>query len=74
MFPLFWVLGAIILISPLAVPADFEPSKSGTERERLVRIIRDAELRWAGRCAWALVALSVLAGVVAVIALAVLHS
>lgn len=73
-FPPFWVLGAIILMSPLTVPADFEPSKSGMERQRLVRIIRDAELRWAKRCAWALLALLILAGVVAAITLAVWYS
>lgn len=57
-------------MSPLTVPADFEPSKSGTEREQLVQIIRDAELRWAKRCAWALALL----GVVAAITLAVWYS
>ena len=74
MFPPFWILGVFILISPLIAPADFEPSKSGAERQRLVQIIRDAELRWAKRCAWALFAVLVLAGAVAAITLAVLHS
>lgn len=73
-FPPCWVLGALVLVSPLTVPADVEPSKSGMERQHLVRIIRDAELRWAQRCAWALLGLLVLAGVVAAITLAVLHS
>ncbi|KAH0840321.1 hypothetical protein J3R83DRAFT_1334 [Lanmaoa asiatica] len=74
LFPPFWILGAIILMFPLTAPADFEPSKSGTERQQLVEIIRDTELRWARRCAWALLALLVLAGVVAAITLAVLYS
>ncbi|KAG8219062.1 hypothetical protein J3R82DRAFT_4818 [Butyriboletus roseoflavus] len=74
LFPPFWILGAIFLISPLTVLADFEPSKSGMERQQLAQIIRDAELRWAKRCAWALFALLVLAGVVTAITFAVLYS
>ncbi|KAF8433002.1 hypothetical protein L210DRAFT_3412961 [Boletus edulis BED1] len=74
LFPPFWVLGVIILVSPLTAPADFEPSKSGTERQRLVAIIRDAELKWAKRCVWALVTLLALVGFAAAIALVVLRS
>ena len=73
-FPPLWVLGATMLMSPLTAPADLEPSKSGTERQQLVQMIRDTELRWARCCAWALVALLVLAGVVALTSLAVLYS
>ena len=63
-----------MLMSPLTAPVDFEPSKSGTERQQLVQMIRDTELRWARRCAWALVALLVLACFIGLVTLAVLYS
>ncbi|KAF9220810.1 hypothetical protein BS17DRAFT_713381 [Gyrodon lividus] len=74
LFPPFWILGAIILLSPLTAPADFEPSKSETERQELVHIMREAEVKWAKRCACALLAFIVLVGVVTGIAVAVMHS
>ena len=52
---------------PVTVSADFEPSKSGTERRYLVQIMRDAEIRWAKHCVWELVGLLVSAGVVTVV-------
>lgn len=60
-------MGAVIWMSPLTAPAEFESSKSGREHERLVMTIRDAEVRWAKRCIWALGALLVFASVVAVV-------
>ncbi|KAI9569267.1 hypothetical protein HD554DRAFT_2020784 [Boletus coccyginus] len=74
LFPPLWIFGSLILITPLTAPTNFEPSKSETERQELVQIIRDAELRWAKRCAWALVVLLVLGGVVVAVALVALHS
>lgn len=73
-FPPFWILGAIILLSPLTAPADFEPSKSEDERQQLVHIMRETEVKWAKRCAFALLAFVVLLGLVAGIAVAVMHS
>ncbi|KIJ15392.1 hypothetical protein PAXINDRAFT_169233 [Paxillus involutus ATCC 200175] len=74
LFPPFWILGAIILLSPLTAPADFEPSKSEDERQQLVHIMRETEVKWAKRCAFALLAFVVLLGLVAGIAVAVMHS
>lgn len=71
-FPPFWVLGAIALVTPLAVPEPVPPvafgsnmvlDKSRRVQAEVVRAIRAAEVRWAQRCAWALV---VLVGVVSV--------
>ncbi|KAG2035090.1 hypothetical protein BDR03DRAFT_900288 [Suillus americanus] len=64
LFPPFWVLGAIILLSPLKAPADFEPTKSEDERQELVRIMRDAEIKWAKRSAWALLIFLVAIGII----------
>lgn len=72
-FPPLWILGAIIWITPLTVPADFEPSKSGTERQQLAQIVRNAEVRWAKRCVWALVGLLVLANTVTAVTLALMY-
>ncbi|KAG1867200.1 hypothetical protein DFJ58DRAFT_768893 [Suillus subalutaceus] len=63
-FPPFWVIGAIILLSPLKAPADFEPTKSEDERQELVQIMRDAEIKWAKRSAWALLIFLVAIGII----------
>ncbi|KAG1726407.1 hypothetical protein EDB19DRAFT_1752645 [Suillus lakei] len=74
LFPPFWVLGAIILLSPLKAPADFEPTKSEAERHELVRIMRDAEIKWAKRSAWALLILLVVIAIIAGAIIGVLRS
>ncbi|KIK76523.1 hypothetical protein PAXRUDRAFT_835342 [Paxillus rubicundulus Ve08.2h10] len=74
LFPPFWILGAIILLSPLTAPADFEPSKSEDERQQLVHTMRETEVKWAKRCAIALLAFFVLLGLIAGIAVVVMHS
>ena len=56
MFPLFWVAGALILLSPLSAPPDWELSKSEIEREELIESMRRTEVKWAKRCLWAWVA------------------
>lgn len=65
LFPPFWLLAAIILLSPLTAPADFEPTKSDAERQELVQIMRDAEVKWAKRSAWALLIFLVVIGIIA---------
>lgn len=62
-FPPFWVLGAFILFLPLEAPADFEPTKSEDERQELVRIMRDAEVKWAKKSAWALLIFLAMVGI-----------
>ncbi|TBU31349.1 hypothetical protein BD311DRAFT_716535 [Dichomitus squalens] len=69
LFPLFWVAGALILLSPLSAPPDWELTKSTIEREELILSMRRTEVKWARRCAAALsvfvvVALALVLGVV----------
>ncbi|ESK93103.1 hypothetical protein Moror_8826 [Moniliophthora roreri MCA 2997] len=64
-FPLLWVFGALVLLSPLPEPvldpeSDSEWNRmTPEERERKLQKIRTAELKWGKRCLWALVALVV---------------
>lgn len=74
MFPPFWVLGAIILLTPLKAPADFEPTKSEDERREMVCIMRGAEIKWAKRSAWALIIFLVVIGMIAGAIIGVLRS
>ncbi|KAJ8584614.1 hypothetical protein M405DRAFT_826498 [Rhizopogon salebrosus TDB-379] len=74
LFPPFWLFGAIILLSPLSAPADFEPTKSEAERQELVQIMRDAESKWAKRSAWALLIFLVAIGMIVGVTVGVLRS
>ncbi len=55
MFPLFWLAGALILLSPLRAPSDWEEEKPESERAELIESMRRTEVRWARRCLVALV-------------------
>ncbi|KAI0635329.1 hypothetical protein C8Q77DRAFT_1054760 [Trametes polyzona] len=50
LFPLFWVAGAFILLSPLQAPSDWEATKPEYERQELIESTRRAEVKWAKRC------------------------
>ena len=54
-FPIFWIIGSIILCVPLRAPAEWEPTKSREERAELITHMRQTEVRWAKRCLIALV-------------------
>ncbi|KAL1726069.1 hypothetical protein EV714DRAFT_239593 [Schizophyllum commune] len=81
LFPLFWIIGSCILLTPLSAPAppsdaDVEaawmPEKTEEERARIVAHIRSVEVKWAKRCLFALITLLVLAAVAGVASWAVL--
>ncbi|KAI6006761.1 hypothetical protein EDC04DRAFT_976206 [Pisolithus marmoratus] len=74
LFPPFWILGAIILLSPLNAPAEFEPTKPEAERQELIRTMRETEIKWAKRCAWALLILIVVFAMMAGVVVAVVKS
>ena len=71
MFPLFWVAGALILLSPLRAPEEWALSKTEAEREELIASMRRTEIKWARRC---LIALSVLILIVLAVVLAVIFA
>ncbi|KAJ7574641.1 hypothetical protein C8J56DRAFT_802681 [Mycena floridula] len=59
LFPPFWILGAIILLSPLRAPSpssDLEwlPEKTEAERQAVISRLRKTEKKWAWRCLLAL--------------------
>ncbi|KAH8097010.1 hypothetical protein BXZ70DRAFT_895291 [Cristinia sonorae] len=72
LFPLFWFAGIIVLISPLNAPENWEPTKTEAERQELIELLRRTERKWAKRCLWASLILSVIAGVITAIAVSML--
>ncbi|KAG6914988.1 hypothetical protein DXG01_014022 [Tephrocybe rancida] len=81
LFPPFWIMGAWILWSPLRAPnsdSDTEggwmADKSELERKRVIAEMRKTEVRWALRCLWALLILSLLGAIGVIAVWAVLHS
>jgi hypothetical protein len=50
LFPPFWILGVIILFSPLKATDDWETEKTEEERTMLLERMREAEVKWARRC------------------------
>ncbi|KAJ7116442.1 hypothetical protein C8R44DRAFT_879812 [Mycena epipterygia] len=63
LFPPFWIMGVIILLSPLRAPAPANtpgawlPEKTDAERQLIIQRMRTVELKWARRCLYALLAL-----------------
>ncbi|KAL0060500.1 hypothetical protein AAF712_012733 [Marasmius tenuissimus] len=64
LFPLFWVMGAFILITPLRAPDEdvtdptsphaWLPEKTEAEKAAVISHLRKAEVKWAWRCLFAL--------------------
>ncbi|KAJ8487754.1 hypothetical protein ONZ45_g14222 [Pleurotus djamor] len=61
LFPPFWILGALILVSDLSTPTNDDednlswlPDKTEAEREAIMQKMRSTELKWARRCLCAL--------------------
>jgi len=61
LLPLLWIAGVFLIFSKLRAPSSWDLEKSPEESVRLLRLIREAELRWAWRCAYALSTLSLIA-------------
>ncbi|KIL59763.1 hypothetical protein M378DRAFT_193764 [Amanita muscaria Koide BX008] len=80
LLPLFWMLGVIILLSPLSAPDSTDLSsgwlgeKSDEERQFVVSEMRRVEVKWAKRCLWALSTLVILGVAVGLAIWAVLKS
>ncbi|KAH9835284.1 uncharacterized protein C8Q71DRAFT_765005 [Rhodofomes roseus] len=74
LFPLFWIAGSLILISPLRAPEDWELTKTEAEREQLIQSMRRTELKWAKRCLIAFSALALLISAIVAIAVLVMRT
>ncbi|KAJ3758196.1 hypothetical protein EV360DRAFT_94799 [Lentinula raphanica] len=73
LFPPFWIMGALILLTPLrapepssssTLPVAWLPEKTPAEKQQIISRLRSAEIKWAWRC---LIALCILLVAVAVI-------
>lgn len=73
-FPLFWVAGAFILLSPLQAPSDWETTKPAYEREEIIESMRRTEVKWAKRCLYALLATTLAVTAVVVTTVFVMRS
>jgi len=80
-FPPFWIMGALILLSPLRPPsaatdaeAAWLPEKTEAEREQIIAQMRRVEVKWAMRCLLALIVFILLGAVAGVAAWATLRS
>ncbi|PVG04596.1 hypothetical protein CPB86DRAFT_692975 [Serendipita vermifera] len=60
MFPPFWVLGALILVTPLTPDPSWYNTKSEHQIQSILSVMRATERRWAWRCVMALVFLILL--------------
>ncbi|KAJ7454679.1 hypothetical protein FB451DRAFT_1278965 [Mycena latifolia] len=72
LFPPFWIMSVVILMSPLRAPpaatpsAAWLPEKTDAERQVIIDRMRTAELKWAKRCLYALLAFVLAVAVIAV--------
>ncbi|KAI0360513.1 hypothetical protein OH77DRAFT_1470524 [Trametes cingulata] len=74
LFPLFWVAGAFILLSPLQAPSDWESTKPEYERQEIIESMRRTEVKWAKRCLVALLVTVLAVAAIALTAVFVLRS
>ncbi|KAI0646466.1 hypothetical protein C8Q79DRAFT_962780 [Trametes meyenii] len=74
LFPLFWVAGAFILMSPLQAPPDWETTKPEYERQEMIESMRRTEVKWARRCLVALLVVCLAAAAVVLTPLLVMRS
>ncbi|KDQ20305.1 hypothetical protein BOTBODRAFT_125896 [Botryobasidium botryosum FD-172 SS1] len=64
LFPPFWLLGAWIIFSDLQPIPEAECGRTREEQAQELAILRAAELRWARRCAYALLLMILVAAMV----------
>lgn len=74
MFPLFWLAGIFVLISPLSPPENWEPSKTEAERQELLGLLRRTEMKWAKRCLLAFSTLALIVTAIVITAVLVTRS
>ncbi|KAG7094160.1 hypothetical protein E1B28_007771 [Marasmius oreades] len=84
LFPPFWIMGALIILTPLRAPdSDINdptsphawlPEKTEAERAAVLSHLRQAELKWAWRCLFALLIVTLFAVVAGATIWAVLRA
>ncbi|KAI0371221.1 hypothetical protein BV20DRAFT_1017162 [Pilatotrama ljubarskyi] len=74
LFPLFWIAGAFILLSPLQAPSDWESNKPEYERQEMIESMRRTEVKWAKRCLIALLVTTLTVAAIVLTAVFVLRS
>jgi len=68
LFPPFWLMGIVILCSELRPTQDWETGKTEAQKARLLAEMRLTEVKWAKRCVWALLALTLVIATIVVAA------
>ncbi|EMD40084.1 hypothetical protein CERSUDRAFT_92580 [Gelatoporia subvermispora B] len=74
LFPLFWIAGALILLSPPREPEEWASTKTEAERKELMEIMRRSEIKWAKRCLFASCLLALIVVVIVLTAILVMRS
>jgi len=60
LFPPFWILGSLILVTPLTPDPSWHAEKDEKTIENVLSVMRVVERRWAWRCVMAISTLLVL--------------
>ncbi|KAG8954913.1 hypothetical protein FRC04_010397 [Tulasnella sp. 424] len=70
LFPPFWIIGVMIFFTRLEPTPEAECGKSAAEQADEIELLRKAELKWSKRCAFALLGLIALVGLIVLICFA----
>lgn len=65
--PLLWLAGIFLIFSALRAPTTWDQEKTPEQTTRLLCLIREVELRWAWRCAYALSTFAIVATLLSLI-------
>ncbi|KIO33794.1 hypothetical protein M407DRAFT_240932 [Tulasnella calospora MUT 4182] len=67
MFPPFWIIGIMIFFTRMEPTPESECGKTAAEQADEIALLRKAELKWSKRCAYALLSLIALVGLIVLI-------
>ncbi|KAG8976130.1 hypothetical protein FRB90_009302 [Tulasnella sp. 427] len=70
LFPAFWIIGVMIYFTRLEPTPEAECGKTAAEQADEIALLRKAELKWSKRCAWALLGLIAIIGLIVLICFA----
>ncbi|KAG8919285.1 hypothetical protein FRC00_011543, partial [Tulasnella sp. 408] len=66
-FPPFWIIGIAIFFVRMEPTPEAECGKTAAEQADEIALLRKAELKWSKRCAYALLSLIALVGLIVLI-------